>query len=364
LLDRRALSLRLVAWAAFLVLLVLPESLVSVSFQLSFAAVVALIAAYERLSFRGWSWAAEAAWPAKAGIYIGSVALTSLIASLSTAPFAAYHFNRLVLYGVVANLLAVPLTAFWIMPWALVAFLLMPIGWEQLALVPMGWGIAVLLVIAEEVASWPGAFIAIKAMPLAALLAFTFGGLWLAIWQRGWRFAGLAFFALAVFLSAFNRPPDVWVNDDGRLFGIRGEDDRLYLSSRRRGRFEAEIWQRRAALDGQALFPDEGPALAGQLRCDSLGCLYRHDGQLVALVVDPRALWEDCAVATALISREPLARWDCPEPSVLVDRFDLWRDGATSLTLEKGAITVRTAREERGARPWVLQRGWPQQDKE
>jgi len=359
LLDRRALSLRLVAWAALLVLLILPESLVSVSFQLSFAAVVALIAAYERLAFRGWSWAAEAAWPARIGLYIGSVAVTSLIASLATAPFAAYHFNRLVLYGVLANLLAVPLTAFWIMPWALVAFLLMPFGLEDLALVPMGWGIDGLLIVAAEVASWPGAFWAIKAMPLSALLAFTLGGLWLTIWQRPWRFAGLAGFAVAILLCAFSRPPDIWVNDDGRLYGIGGGDGRLYLSSRRVGRFEAGIWQRRAAVESQAAFPAEGSALAGRLRCDALGCLYRHAGQIVAFAIDPRGLWEDCAAATALISREPVHRRDCPEPAVLIDRFDLWRNGATSLTLNPAGVTVRTAREERGERPWVLQRGWP-----
>jgi competence protein ComEC len=362
LLDRRALSLRLVAWAAFLVLLLLPESLVSVSFQLSFAAVVALIAVYERLAFRGWSRAAEASWPGRTAIYIGSVALTSLIASLATAPFAAYHFNRLVLYGVLANLLAVPLTAFWIMPWALAALLLMPFGWEQLALVPMGWGIAWLLAIAEAVAAWPGAFLAIKAMPLTALLAFTFGGLWLAIWQRPWRYARLGLLAAGLLFTVFSRTPDVWVNDDGRLFGVKGDDGRLYLSSRRVGRFDAEIWQRRAALAEQAGFPADGAALNGSLRCDPLACLYRHAGQVVAFVKDPRALWDDCPVATALISQEPVRPRSCPEPEVMVDRFDLWRAGAASLTLDPQGIRLRTVRAERGERPWVLQRGWAQGD--
>ena len=93
-LDRRALSLRLVAWAGVIILLVLPESLVSVSFQLSFAAVVALIAAYESLTLRGRGWTAERSWPVKAAVYIGGVGLTSVIATLATGPFISYHFNR------------------------------------------------------------------------------------------------------------------------------------------------------------------------------------------------------------------------------------------------------------------------------
>ena len=356
-LDRRALSLRLVAWAAAIILAVLPESLVSVSFQLSFAAVVALIATYESLALRGRSWTAERNWPTRTAVYVGSVALTSLIASLATAPFAAYHFNRIALYGILANLLAVPLTAFWIMPWALIAFLLMPFGLEGLALAPMGWGIDLLLFIAAKVAAWPGAFLPVKAMPLAALLAFALGGLWLCIWQRPWRYGGIAAFAVAVLLAGLAKPPDLWVSDDGRLFGIRGDDARLYLSSRRIGRFEAEIWQRRAGLSAQASFPKEGAVLEGALRCDPLGCLYGKAGQRVAFLVDPRGLWEDCAEATVLISSEPVRRASCPEPAVLIDRFDLWRNGAYSLRLEAGEVAVKSVREERGERPWVPRHG-------
>ncbi len=124
LLDRTALSLRLVAWSAVIVLLIAPESLTGASFQMSFAAVVALIAGWEsaaplrrrlheraELSHHRWAW--------RIGAAIAASLLTTLIASVATGAFAAYHFNRLSLLGVVANLLGVPLTGFWIMPWGL-----------------------------------------------------------------------------------------------------------------------------------------------------------------------------------------------------------------------------------------------------
>ena len=118
LLDRRGLSMRTVAWAAVIILLLHPESLLGASFQLSFAAVTALIAGYEvvrgrrRLGGNG----PPVIWR-RILFYVGGVALTTLIAGAVTAPFAAYHFNRLAAYGLAANLIAVPVTALWIMPW-------------------------------------------------------------------------------------------------------------------------------------------------------------------------------------------------------------------------------------------------------
>ncbi len=126
-LDRQGLSMRMVAWAAVIVLLLQPESLLGPSFQLSFAAVAALIAAYEVITHhrrrreRGPSW-----WGRRLGWYLGGIAITTLIAGLATGPFAIYHFNRFADYSLAANMAAVPLTALWIMPWAVAAFLLMP----------------------------------------------------------------------------------------------------------------------------------------------------------------------------------------------------------------------------------------------
>src|SRR5436853_1145863 len=156
LIDRLRLSMRICALAAMVVLVLDPASLVGVSFQMSFGAVVALIAVYEtwggrlaRLFHRG-------SFGHKALGYCGAVAVTTVVATVGTEPFAIYHFHHLVLYSPLANVIAVPISAMWTLPWGRVACLLMPFGLEALALTPMGWGIDVTIVVAEGVQALPG----------------------------------------------------------------------------------------------------------------------------------------------------------------------------------------------------------------
>ena len=193
-LDRSVISMRPLAWAALFILLILPEAMMGPSFQLSFAAVAALIAAYEALpgGYGAWVRGSEgsAGWFTRAGRHLLAVALTSVIAIAATTPFAAYHFNRFSLYGLVANMIAVPLTDLWIMPWALAVLALMPFGLERWALEPMVWGVQVMIDVAREVASWPSAVIAMPTMPTSALVLITLGGLWLFIWRRRVRLLG------------------------------------------------------------------------------------------------------------------------------------------------------------------------------
>ncbi len=372
LLDRTAISLRLVAWAAFAVLAVAPESLLGATFQMSFAAVVALVAAYEHVARKGWfrigasvgglaqpgAPSPGGAWTRRAGLYLSSVLLTSVIATLATAPFAIYNFNRVAWFGLAANMIAVPLTGVWIMPWAVLAFILMPFGLEQLALIPMGLGVSGVIAVAETVSSWPGAVSPVEALPPAGLGLVAAGGLWLCIWRRPWRLAGLVAIAAGMFSLAIVRPPDVLVSGDAKLLGVRSSEGELWVSSGRKARYTAETWARRAGVAAPRVWSTRGPEAdkpqaEGQLRCDGLGCLFRARGHMVALVNDSRALAEDCAAATVVIALEPVADGACPEPELVIDRFDLWRNGAYALWLSPGGIEVRNAREVRGERPWV-----------
>ena len=116
LLNRTGISLRLIALAATVVLLLRPEALLSVSFQMSFAASIALVAAYEGFSGRFRISAGEVNFPRRVLMYLAAVAFTTVIASLATGPFAIFHFNRLALVGTVANMVAVPVAAMWVMP--------------------------------------------------------------------------------------------------------------------------------------------------------------------------------------------------------------------------------------------------------
>jgi len=360
LVDRVAISMRMVAWAATVILLLAPENLLSVSFQMSFAAVIALVAIYETLRESAPGWRSDPRWHRRIVLYVGAVALTTIVAGAATGPFAVFHFNRLAGYGIAANLIAVPITAFWIMPWGLAALLLTPFGLEQLALVPMGWGIDAVVGTATTVADWPGAVALLPAMPSFGLLSISLGGLWLALWRGRWRLIGLPAVAAGMTSGLFLQVPDVLVSEAGRLLALRSPDGALVLSSRRFGRYQGAAWLRQAGQAETRDWPGKTPralakATAGStdwLACDRLGCIYRIKKQTVALVHDERALAEDCRIATVIVSLQPL-RIRCPSAKWRIDRFNLWRAGAHAIYLSPGHVRIESVRSAQGERPWT-----------
>ena len=351
--DRRGLSMRLVAWAATVLLLVAPESLLGASFQLSFAAVTALIAVYEALKGRMPSRFGEdggGGLARKIAFYLAGVALTTLVASSATAPFAVYHFNRFAAFGLAANLVAVPVTALWIMPWAVLAFLLMPLGLEHLALVPAAWGIEVVAAVAGTVAGWPGAVSVIPSMPPWGLGCIVLGGLWLALWQKRWRLFGGAGLAAGLVSLMAVTPPDLLVDGRGRLVALRVDKQTLAVSSLRTARFERDVWLRRSGAEEAVPWRDEN---LSTLHCDAEGCLFTKGDRTISVAHTPGALIEDCWDADALVSLVPVRR-RCPVPGVVIDRFDLWRDGAHALWVNENGVRAESVNNSRGDRPWVL----------
>src|SRR6185437_8849694 len=152
------------------VLLIDPPSLAGVSFQMSFGAVVALIAVYESWGTRLAHVFHRGSVAQKALGYCSAVAVTTLVATLGTEPFSIYHFHHLVLYSPLANVIAVPISALWTLPCGVFACLLMPFGLERLALVPMGWGIDATIWVAEHVSSLPGNIWVMPHLPMAGLV--------------------------------------------------------------------------------------------------------------------------------------------------------------------------------------------------
>ena len=357
LLDRTALSLRLVAWSAVIVLLASPESLTGASFQMSFAAVVALIAGWEAAA--GWrrrlherTDAARRRWLWRLAAGLGASLLTTLIASVATGAFAAYHFNRVSLLAVVANLLGVPVTGFWIMPWGLAAMLLMPFGLEQMALVPMGWGVEALTAIARHVAAWPEAAALVPSLPGASLWLLTAGGLWLCLWRRRWRYAGLPVIAIGLMLGP-SPPPDLLMSEDGRVLGLRDERGVVHVASARTDRFVSEAWARRHGQEGAARrWTVNADQQAGGLGCASGLCRWRKGPWRVALVSDERRLGEACGSADIVLSTVD-AHQRCRGPRLVIDRRDAWKDGAHALWLDELGVRRETANARRGDRPWV-----------
>ena len=354
-LDRSAVSMRIVALAALAILILAPETLLSASFQMSFAAVVALVAVYESAGARFSRGRGRGSLRRRFLIYGAGILLTSLVAGLATTPFAVFHFNRFVVYGLAANMFAVPLTALWIMPWAMVAYVLMPFGLEGLVLAPMGAGIDAMLWIARTAAAWPGAVQLLPALPGWGLVLITLGGLWLFLWRRVWRYAGVAAIVGGGLALATTHPPDILIDGDAKQVAVRGQGGGLSVSGRATS-FVAETWLRRAGIASATRWPRgsdrRAPHEQGGLRCDGLGCVATIDGRTVAIAFSRGALADDCRTADIIVSFVPV-RGPCPSAHLVVDRFDVWRSGAHAIWLSGGEIRVETASGQRGRRPWV-----------
>jgi competence protein ComEC len=365
LVDRRALTMRNVAIAAGVILLFNPEYLLSVSFQMSFAAVMALIAAFEARRLVQRDVIMQDFRPHRRVIrYAGALALSSVVAMAATAPFAAYHFHNFYGYGLPANMLALPVLGALVMPAATLSLVLMPLGMEGPALAVMGFGIDLILEVARGVSRWPGAVLLLRAMPSEALLLVALGGFWLCIWQTRWRRWGLAPIALGLAIAVAAKSPDLIVDDDAKSVASRGEDGSLVLLRGRASHYTGTVWLSRDA-DKRAQPALDTPRIKARplnLQCDALGCTYRlRDGRLLALSDTTASLAEDCRQADIVIARVPLRR-PCTTPTVVIDRFALWRFGAHEVWLSPSKIKIRHAQQARGARFWSPAKPWRGED--
>jgi competence protein ComEC len=248
LLDRRALTLRSVAVAAMILLVARPETLMEPGFQMSFAATIALIVGFAALD---------------GSIYrqriprwvmpVFTLVLSSLIGGLSTAPYAAAHFNRFTDYGLMANLLTVPVMGAIIMPAGAVAALMAPIGLAWLPLWVMEQGARWILFVAHWIAGLEGSVTAIPAPGPWVLPLLTLGAIWLILWRGRIQLVGVVpvLAALVLWLSADR--PVLLISGDGKLVGLVGSEGRA-LSAARGGGFAAENWlQNDGDLAGQGL---------------------------------------------------------------------------------------------------------------
>jgi len=361
-LDRPALTLRNVLVAALLILAFTPESLMHVSFQMSFAAATALIAVYERLrgirllpevpgemaGLRGASLRAGRALLH----YAGGIGLTTMVAGVAVAPIAAFHFHTATSYSLVGNVLAMPLVGLCIMPAALLALLAMPFGLEATPLMLMGAGIDGLVHIAEWVSSLPGAVRPIEAFPLVALVLITLGALWLTIWRGRWRYGGLAALGAGLALTAVGSKPDMLVDRDGKVVAVRTAQGALAATPGRAGNYSLEKW---LAADGDQRTPKEArdPRV---FYCDDRGCVAELHGLRLSVPEHGAALAQDCKLADVVIT--PLAlNAPCPRPQVVITRADLDAHGAHAIYIQEGGpqprLRVRTAASNRGERPWT-----------
>jgi competence protein ComEC len=256
-----------------------------------------------------------------------------------------FHFDRATHYAVLGNLIAMPVMGFWVMPMAALSVALMPLGLEKFALHLLGQGIEVMVEMGRWVSGLPGAVSRIPAMPLSALLLLSLGGLWLAIWRRGWRWLGLAPMALGALLAWIAPLPDMLVAGDAATIAIRGEDGLLHFLRKPLDKYTARDWLRR---DGDGRDIADAVGLPG-LQCDGQGCVVKRP-VVIAASLRPEGLEEDCAHAQIVISAAQAG--NCKGPLVTIDQRAAKQGEGWRLTLSPAPAAV-SVRQLRGERPWV-----------
>jgi competence protein ComEC len=350
LIDRLRISMRICAVAAAVVLVLQPESLAGVSFQMSFGAVVALIAVYETWGSQLGRLLRRGSWARKALGYAAGVAVTTVVVTLGTDPFSIYHFHKIVLYSPLANVIAVPLSALWTLPCGVITCLLMPFGLERLALVPMGWGIDATIWVAAHVSAIPGNVWATPRLPMAGLVLVAFGGLWLCLWQGRWRRWGLVGIVAGMATMLLTRPPDIVIADFARFVAARADDGGYYVLGDNGERIAKSLFAEETGSELRP-WPSDGVP-ADPLSCKDGGCLYAARGKRVVIAIDERGLPAGCNAVDAIVSQVP-AGFACRRAIPVVDRIDTWHRGAVALWLDPGGISVTGANDSRGDRPWV-----------
>lgn len=362
LVDRRGFTMRNLALSAIVVILAEPEAILGASFQLSFAAVAALVAVYEARMRRkedapedddrrriGNHEAGLWGWPARALRHAGGLGVATLCATLATASFMAADFHEISPYVLIGNPVTLGIIELFAVPGALLGSLLYPLGLDGWVWSWVGLGIRIVLWLARLIGSAPASTVNLPAFAPWALPFLALAVLSAVVW-RSWPFRLTAVPLALIGLAGATLGPryDLLVAPGGDMIAVRGEGGRLALVGHANA-FAAEQWLR-ADGDGRAVAGLRG-RLAEVGRCDALACVVPLPGeQTLSLVTDPQAFEEDCRRADVIVT--PLiAPESCAAPLIL-DRASLAATGALGLTLRHGGWVPAPARSLMEDRPW------------
>ena len=347
-LGREAMTLRLVATGALIVLLLYPEAIAGPSFQLSFAAVTAIVALHEHPRIAAlFARQEEARWR-RLVRQLAALLLTGVAVELALMPIGLFHFHKAGLYGALANIVAIPLTTFVTMPLEVLALLLDPMGLGG----PFWWGMTasleLLLLLARAVSGLPGAVTALPAMPGGAYALVVAGGLWVALWRTRWRALGWVPVIVGMAWTLLTPAPDLLVTGDGRHLGVRVASGEIALLRDRTGDYASDMLSENGGGRGEPLLLSEHP----NARCNRDLCLVqRQAGGRTWRILATRSLYlvpaadliRACRSADIVVSERRLPR-RCTPRWLRLDRDTLAATGGVAVTLASGrVVTVRTA---------------------
>jgi competence protein ComEC len=349
-LERSPFSLRTIALAAVIILLIVPESILSVSFQLSFAATAALIFVYQETTELRKNLKRKFGALEVLPLYFGGVIITTLVASTATAPIAIYHFQEYSTYGVLGNLLGVPVLSFIIMPIIMVLFIAMPLGLDVYLYPILAWGISLLNEISHFVSQLPHSQIVIASWPFMSIILFVLACYIFMVWQGALRkYIFLLLMVPAILFIIFNNQPDILVSDDSKLVALRSDNGKVYLSDKKE-KFVAGIWMKYwgRTLDQAHYFKDKNYH-DDFIKCDDYACRALMRDKKVSVIKTPLAHKDECHWADVLITNAPMKQKPCGN-ALVIDRYDTWKEGGYAVWLP--GLKNISVLDARGLRPW------------
>jgi competence protein ComEC len=351
--DRRALTLRNVAVAAVIILVLTPEAATQPGFQMSFAAATALVAAYEwgEGRFRPDPHASPLR---KLRRYALGLVATDVVASSATGPFSLFHFGRVALFGLPANIAAGPIMAFLLMPFAVLGMALMPLGLDAPAMRAAAIGGDAIIWVGEKVSNLSHGVATVAQGPAVALGLATLGGLWLCMMTRPWRWAGAGLAAFGALLLATARPSDILVSADGARLGVMLRDaGALATYPAEPSRFLERVWKEQVGLDAERA---STRALEDEARCILGLCALTLRGARLAIATTAAGADRVCDGASSSVDLViVLSGARLPQDRACASQ--LLRAGAGGAAAVRiganGRIQIKTADDARGVRPWV-----------
>ena len=355
-LGREAISLRLVAVGALIVLLFRPEAVASPSFQFSFAAVTAIIALHPSRIGRRLLLRRDEGPIARAFRGLLGMVLTGLAVEVALIPFALFHFHKAGLYGVAANLVAIPLTTFAIMPLEAGALVLDLVGLGAPLWWMAGQALDGLLWLAHAAAGAHGAVATLASLPSWAFGMMVLGGLWLGLWTTRPRLLGLVPFVIGAAAAVSSSTPDLLVTGDGKHLAIVASDGTPMMLRDRSGDFMRSLMSEASGFDEEPGLLATAPF--GSCTRDACVAIIQREGREYRVLatrsatrIDWSALVKSCAEVDIAVSDRWLPR-ACSPRWLKLDRRTLELTGGVSVYLAS-TPHVETVSERLGAHPWA-----------
>ncbi len=352
LVKRDAQPMRSIALAALLMLAYDPSDVIEPGFQLSFAATLALIAAFDVL-FKD-PLLHDASMVQKAFRMFGFLCLTTLVAQAATTPIILFHFNNATLYGLVSNLVLTPVVTFILMPMVAIYFVLLPIGEEVLALYIMNYGIDAMLYVAHEVSTWPNAILYSRAPTEWGIALSTIGLLWLCLWQSRTRRYGVIAMIVGVASLFTVRSPDIFLSPRAMQIATRTGDEYVMLRGTSDGLF-AKLWANAVGQKSFAEYRTVKPLK--HITCKRDGCSIAVSSTTLRVSHTVADIKKGCPKVNTWISGYyfyPSERKACVQKTTFIDRADFDREGSHWGFFTQNGIEWHTTKDNQGQRPWSM----------